>query len=30
LEVELEPAIDFSRIEYVFAVDRENTEEIDG
>lgn len=30
LEVELEPAIDFSRLEYVFAVDRESTEEIDG
>jgi rod shape-determining protein MreC len=30
LEVEIEPAIDFSRIEYVFAVDMENMEEIDG
>jgi rod shape-determining protein MreC len=30
LEVELEPAIDFSRIEYVFAVDVESTEGIDG
>ncbi len=30
IEVELESAIDFSRIEYVFAVDRIDTEEIDG
>jgi rod shape-determining protein MreC len=30
LEVELEPAIDFSRLEYVFAVDRESTEDVDG